>query len=325
MLRRMFLCGAAAATASRTAAAIMTVTGLLKPENAGVMLPHEHVMSAFGGAATESPVYDVQRLMAAVVPYLRTVRGLGCRTVADCTAAWFGRNPKLLQTISRQSKINILTNTGYYGAAKDAYVPPHAQRETAEQIAARWIREWREGIGDTGIRPGFVKLGVDLGPLSEIDRKLVRAGALTHLETGLVLAVHTGGNPDAAVAQLGILKEERVPAGAWIWVHANQAEDERALLRAAGEGAWLEFDGLDAESVPRHLELVRLMKRHRLLDRVLLSHDGDSFPYGGRTARGYDALFRLMLPALRKDGFTEAEIAQLTVDNPREAFTVRKR
>jgi phosphotriesterase-related protein len=119
------------------------------------------------------------------------VKALGCRALFDCTAAYFGRDVRLLRKVSEQTGLHIITNTGYYGAANDRYVPPHAFEETAEQLAGRWVKEWKEGIDGTGIRPGFVKLAVDAGPLSEIDAKLLRAGALTHLATGLTLAVHT--------------------------------------------------------------------------------------------------------------------------------------
>ena len=64
--------------------------------------------------------------------------------------------------------------------------------------------------------PGFMKIGVDSGPLSEIDKKLVRAAARSHLETGSSLAVHTGpGIP--ALEELTLLAEEGVHGGTWIW------------------------------------------------------------------------------------------------------------
>ena len=65
--------------------------------------------------------------------------------------------------------VHVLTNTGYYGSANDRYAPKHAYDESARQIAARWVKEALEGIDGTDIRPGFMKLGVDTGPLSEID------------------------------------------------------------------------------------------------------------------------------------------------------------
>ena len=80
----------------------------------------------------------------------------------------------LLRRLSRASKLHILTNTGYYGAANDKFLPPHAFTESADQLAARWIREAREGIDGTGIKPAFMKIGVDAGPLSDVD---AQAGA----------------------------------------------------------------------------------------------------------------------------------------------------
>jgi phosphotriesterase-related protein len=63
-----------------------------------------------------------------VVPILKRVKDLGCRALFDCTAAYFGRDVRLLRKVSEQTGLHIITNTGYYGAADDRYVPPHALR-----------------------------------------------------------------------------------------------------------------------------------------------------------------------------------------------------
>ncbi len=306
----------------------MTVRGPVAPEALGVMLPHEHLFSNFGEEPAEPPKYDEAALLEAVVPYARRVKELGCGTLADATAAWFGRSPVLLRTISEKTGLHVLTNTGYYGAASDRYVPKHAYEEDAARLAARWVREWREGIAGTGIRPGFIKIGVDAGPLSEIDEKLVRAGALAHRDTGLTIAVHTGGNPEAALRQMAIVREEGVLPAAWIWVHANQVRsgEEEALEKAAGAGAWISLDGLDEATLERHLELVLRLRAKGYLSRVLLSHDGNSFRAGGkRPMREYTLLFEKLVPEMRRAGLTRAETDQLTRDNPARAFTVRRR
>lgn len=306
----------------------MTVRGPIAPEACGLVLPHEHLFSNFGEEPAEPPHYDAAALLEAVVPYARRVKELGCGTLADATAAWFGRSPELLRTISGKTGLHVLTNTGYYGAASDRYVPKHAYEEDAPRLAARWLREWREGIAGTGIRPGFIKTGVDAGPLSEIDAKLVRAAALAHRDSGLTVAVHTGGNPEAAMRQLAILREEGVSPEAWIWVHANQVKrgEEDALERAAEAGAWISLDGLDETALERHLELVLRLRAKGHLSRVLLSHDGNSFRAGGkRPMRPYTLLFERFLPELRRAGVPEAETRRLTRDNPARAFTVRRR
>ena len=114
----------------------------------------------------------------------------------------------LLKRLSEASGLHILTNTGYYGAANDKHVPAFAFTETAEQLAARWIREAERGIDGTGIQPAFMKIGVDEAPLSEIDTKLVRAAAITHLRTGLPIASHTSTGT-AALEQLDLLARAR--------------------------------------------------------------------------------------------------------------------
>ena len=193
-------------TGSAAVGKIMTVTGAVNPEAAGVTLPHEHVMSTFGAESARYPTYDVDGLSETVLPYLARIKSLGCQTLVDCTAAYFGRHPELLRRFSEESGLNILTNTGYYGAAGDKYVPGHTYEESVDQLAGRWVREWKYSIDGTGVRPGFIKTAIDSGPLSEIDRKLIMAAACTHLQTGLVIQTHTGDNWAGAQEILAILR-----------------------------------------------------------------------------------------------------------------------
>ena len=303
----------------------MTVAGEVPAASLGSMLPHEHLMSLFGADLTEKAVYDEPQLMEAVIPYLKKLKSLGCETIADCTAAYFGRAPLLLKKMSANSGVQVLTNTGYYAAANDRYVPKHAYEERPEQLAQRWINEWKNGIGATGIRPGFIKIGVDGGPLSEIDAKLVRAAALTHRETGLVIAAHTSDNPEAAKEQLKILREEKVDASAWIWVHANKVPDINELASAAEKGAWIELDGISADSVEDHFVMLAELRERNREKRILLSHDGNSFRYGDRPPKAYHGLYSDFVPFLKKKGYFQDDIDQLTKRNPATAFAIEVR
>lgn len=307
---------------------VMTVLGPAAPETLGFTLAHEHVLVDFIGADQVSPDrYDSDEVAAVVLPHLRQARELGCQTLVECTPAYLGRDAALLRRLSRTSGLAIITNTGYYGAADDKYIPAHAYQETAHQLAARWVHEWQEGIDGTDVRPGFIKTGVDKGSLSAIDAKLVQAAALTHLETGLTIASHTGYAVPAR-EQLAILADEGVHPSAWIWVHAQNEPDTENHAWAARQGAWLSFDGISPESLERHLSQVVDMKRLGLLHRVLLSHDAGWYrpgEPGGGAFRHYDTLFTSFLPALRETGFTRDEIRQLTVINPQRAFQVRIR
>jgi phosphotriesterase-related protein len=328
MTRREFLAAVAVAVPGAAIAdtAISTVTGPVRPDALGVTLPHEHVLVDFVGADRVSPDrYDRDAAFRTALPHLERARTLGCRTLVECTPAYLGRDPVLLQRLARATGLHILTNTGYYGAADDKFLPPHAFRESADQLAARWIREAREGIDGTGIRPAFMKIGVDAGALSAVDEKLVRAAARTHRATGLPIYSHTGDGV-AAMAQIAALEQERTPLEAFVWVHAQNETDPSVHVRAGRQGAWVSFDGLGPKSVGRHLALVLAMRDAGLLGRVLLSHDAGWYHVGepgGGDYRPHDLLFTEVVPALQARGLTAAEIARLTVENPRRALTPR--
>ena len=306
MNRRTLLALAASLlpTAGRAQARqVQTVTGRVSPADLGTVLMHEHVLVDFIGAEKVSPArYDPEEAFQVALPFLKQARELGCRTLVECTPDYIGRDPALLKRLSTASGLHFLTNTGYYGAAGGKFLPSHARTEMAEQLAARWIREAREGIAGTGIRPGFIKIGVDGAPLPEVNRKLVRAAALTHKATGLRIHQHTGSGA-AALEALDILKAESIEAGAFVWVHAHSEQDSAIHQEAARRGAWVEFDGIAPDSVDRHVELVLRMKQAGLLNRVLISHDAGWYnvgePKGGRF-RPFDTLFTAFLPALRK-------------------------
>jgi phosphotriesterase-related protein len=213
---------------------IHTVRGPIDAAQLGLTLMHEHVLVDFIGASQVSASrYDADAVFRRALPHLRRVKALGAATLVECTPAYLGRDPRLLNRLAEASGLYILSNTGYYGANQDKHLPPHAFAESAEQLAARWIREWEHGIDDTGIKPAFIKIGVDAGPLSTIDAKLVRAAALAHKATGLPLAAHTG-NGVAAFEELDLVEETGVPLSAFIWVHAQSEPD---ASRRAGRGS----------------------------------------------------------------------------------------
>ncbi len=307
----------------RPATTVQAAAGPLAPDRLGLTLMHEHVLVDFIGADQVSPTrYDWDQVVAVVLPHLAKARTLGCDTLVECTPAYLGRDVRLLKRLSEESGVNILTNTGYYGAAKDKHLPRHAFTESAEQLAARWTREAEQGIDRTGIRPAFMKIGVDEAPLSDVDAKLVRAAAITSRATGLPIAAHTGTGA-AAIAEIELLDRAGVPASAFIWVHAHNERVGSFHTRAAKAGAWVEFDGLSDSSLGHHVELVSRMKAEGLLGRTLVSHDAGWFHVGepgGGQFRPFDTLFTKFVPALVEAGLTPAEIRQLLVDNPRRAL-----
>jgi phosphotriesterase-related protein len=240
----------------------------------------------------------------------------------------------LLRELSLNSGINIITNTGYYAAANKKYLPEHAFTESAEQLAVRWIDEWVNGINGTDIKPGFIKLGVGKKSLDSIEQKIVRAGALTHLSTGLKIAIHTG-SAIAANDELDILEDMGVSPNALIVVHAqnSSSEDQIKLIR---RGCWISLDGVNQkpETIAKYIDFLLELKRENLLDHVLISHDDgwsviqnedgtigfELFNFGNGSP--YTSIFELLFPRLKELGITQGDFDQLLIKNPAKAFII---
>lgn len=303
---------------------VITVNGPVPPEDLKFALSHEHILVDFAGAEKVSrDRYRAEEVFNAALPILRDLKTKGCMTLMDCTPAYLGRDVQLLLRLSRATGLHIITNTGYYGAAQEKYLPKHVYSETAEQIASRWISE-SEDIEGTGIRPGFIKTGVDKAPLSAAQRKIIEAAAITHLATGLTIGVHTG-NGEAAKEQLEILKSKGVSPAARIWIHAQNERDSQYHREAARQGGWISFDGVNPESREAHISYLKAMKTEKLLDHVLVSQDSGWYHVGepnGGDYKNYNYILTDFIPALRQQGFTNEEVNTLFVRNPGKAFTI---
>jgi phosphotriesterase-related protein len=231
----------------------------------------------------------------------------------------------VLRRLSEGSGVHIVTNTGLYGAADDRFVPAYAYEAPVEVLARDWIREWQNGIDGTEVRPGFMKIGVDAGPLSPIDAKLVEAAAIAHRETGLRIHAHTG-DAEAGLAELDLLARLGVPPGSFVWVHAQNGDDPDVLASVAARGAWIELDDVAPANVAeRAAQVARLAERGHL-GRVLVSHDAGAYTVGEEggapgSFRPYDTVITDLAPRLRSLGFGDDELDTLLIGNPRAVLS----
>jgi len=314
---------------------VMTVTGPIKAARMGTTLVHEHLLVDFTGVDSAGiPWWDQDSVVARVIPFLEEIMEMGVETLIECTPAYLGRDPSLLRVLSEKTGLNLVTNTGYYGAHDNTYLPASFYNLTVRELAAVWVNEYENGINGTGVRPGFIKIAV--GPedtLSAEHIKIVSAAALTHNQTGLVIASHTG--PDKpALEQIQILKTYGVSPSSFIWVHAQRGTLE-GNITAAGEGAWVSLDNINGEnnaepgerfSIAWYADRILSMKEEGLLGKVLVSHDAGWYTPGeenGGEFRGFTDVFNLLVPALKERGFTEKEIELLLSQNPMNAFSIR--
>src|SRR4030042_1248064 len=205
---------------------IMTVNGPIQPSEMGPTLTHEHVLVDFIGA--DSIMYshwNRDSVISKLMPVLLQAKESGVTTFFECTPKYLGRDPLILKQLSQKTGLNFITNTGYYGAY-NRYLPESMFTVDAMILADEWIAEFHNGIEDTGIKPGFIKIAVNPDDtLSPPDKTLITAAAFTHLATGLTIASHTGPEKPA-FAQIDIFREINVDPSAFIWVHAQRGTVE---------------------------------------------------------------------------------------------------
>lgn len=318
---------------------VMTVRGWIDAAAMGTTLAHEHLYADLRSFAEQQarPILPAPGAVERkLLPHLRALRAAGCATLVDATATHVGRSPALVRRLSIASGLHMLVPSGVYLSADGRFAPDYLATDSAEALAARWIGEWRNGIAGTEIRPGFLKLGVNGGPLRDAEAKAMRAAALTHRATGLTIAVHTGPwrtpapgeNGQSAQAQLALLRDAGVAPSAWIWFHAQNEADGAQHLAAARQGAYVSFDGYRPGMEAEYAARIDALRREGLLDRVLVSQDAGWYTAGapnGGDFSPYAPILTRLVPALRGRGFDAGAIATLFRRNPAAAYAVRVR
>ena len=312
---------------------IMTVNGPIPASALGITLSHEHVLVDFIGAdSTGYHRWVKQEVVNSVMPYLAEIQEYQVSTLVECTPAYLGRDPWILKTLSTQTGMHLVTNTGFYGAHGNRFIPAELLELSAEELSQIWVDEFENGIEGSGVKPGFIKIAVEGDDtLSKEHVKIITAAALTHKQTGLVIASHTG--PEApAFEQISVLQSHGVDPSVFIWVHAQRGSLE-GNIKAARMGTWISLDNVSPDremgieyDVAWYADRIRNLKEAGYLNRVLISHDAGWYKpeeESGGTFRGFTGIFTALIPVLEKSGFSLEEIQLLLEVNPRNAFSIR--
>lgn len=161
---------------------VETVLGPAPVEQLGKTLIHEHFLfgyPGFQGDVTHGPFHEDEALRVAVEAAEKMKRH-GIQTVVDPTPNDCGRNPAFLRRVAEETGLNIICATGYYYEGEGA--PPYFQFRrllgTAEDdIYDMFMTELTEGIADTGIKAGVIKLASSKGRITEYEKMFFRAAA----------------------------------------------------------------------------------------------------------------------------------------------------
>jgi phosphotriesterase-related protein len=256
----------------------------------------------------------------------------GGNSVVEMSNIGLGRSPKSLARISRKTGLHILMGSGYYF---EQSIRADLKAKSEEQITEEIVEDIENGVGITGICAGFIGEIGCTWPLTDFERKSLRASAKAQKITGAALNIHPGQHEDAAMQAVRIVEDAGADLTKTTIDHIDRAVRERENRIALAEmGVYLEYDLFGREGYyPLEQRKIDLPNDHgrinEIMDlmasgytkQILISQDvwnkTQRRKYGGW---GYAHILDNTLPVMRAKGMTEDEIRTLMVENPARLF-----
>ena len=311
---------------------VNTVLGPIDSSELGFTLSHEHITLGAAGTAAAYPGFqDLDAIADAATAALKEAYDGGVRTIIDVTTLDLGRDIPLMQDVSRRSGVHAIPCTGNHLS-----IPRIFWGAPVDKVAALFIKEIEEGIEDTGVKAGIIKVASDRGGVTENEETVLRAAARACNATGTRISTHTWSPDRVGEEQVRILKDEGVDLNRVYVGHSNDDTDVEYLVGLLEEGVWLGLDRYPGGRTPETPKWeVRTEIVNRLIDagwahRLMLSHD-HSTPVVQPSEElrrereafnpdGYLFISRNVLPRLVELGATDADVNTIMVDNPRRFF-----
>jgi phosphotriesterase-related protein len=323
---------------------LMTVAGPVDAGDLGRVLVHEHVFITYPGSHLDpTGSWDRPACVATAVERMRQLLAEGVRTFVDPCPIDLGRDPELLWEIANTSAMQIVCSTGFYHEHNAIGIPYYWRVRTSEEIAEFYLHEINNGIGNTGIRPGVIKIASG-DPPGEQDRKVIEAAAIAAAESGLPVVSHCENSKGGDVQQ-DILSSNGVDLGRCLIGHQDQETDVGNLRAIADRGSFIGIDRVGYTILApeeRRADHIAQLVREGYARRLCLSQDhmcclhSPRFPYPlppevvaqvkpmadeQMFGRPHTYLITDFLPLLRERGVDEATIEQILTDNPRRLLT----
>jgi phosphotriesterase-related protein len=321
---------------------VNTVTGSIEADKLGKTLMHEHFVFGYPGYEGDSTFgsFDRDKALEVGIAVAERSKSHGVNTIVDATPNDSGRNPILLKEISEKTGINIICATGYYyeGEGAPAYFKFRSLMGDAEkEIYEMMLKEVTEGIGNTGIKAGVIKLASSKDIITDYETMFFKAAAKVQKETGVVIITHTQeGTMGAQQAEL-LISEGAEPSKIVIG-HMCGNTDIQYQTSVLEKGVYVGFDrfglqglGGSPKDIFREAMTVALLSLG-YGDRILFSHDTVNFLIGRpltfppqlaeiMSNAHIGRIFEVIIPDLKRMGITDDQIEKIMINNPRNLFS----
>jgi phosphotriesterase-related protein len=183
----------------------------------------------------------------------------GGNTIVELTQNGMSRDPLGLARIARATGLHIVMGSGYY---IDRSHPRDMDSRTEEDITQEIVNDITVGVGETGIRSGVIgEIGCSV-PLTNNERKVLRACAVAQRRTGAPMNIHPSMSDELVLENIKILKDAGADLTRVAISHVDGFEytldTRRKILEA---GCYVSYDGFG-----------QLVYHFRVMGRVLNGH-----------------------------------------------------
>jgi phosphotriesterase-related protein len=343
------------------AGTVLTVLGPIEPSQVGPALLHEHLLNDIRTMVPEPEDPEGRRLYNLPITLenlpeilwsrqgmlsrenidqgstelkadeLRLLYEDGGRTLAEVSAIGLRLDARELIELSQKSGVQIVASTAFF---VDALTPPEYLSMTEDDLAAVMIEEFENGIGETGVRAGFIGEVGTSAPVSDFEKRSLRASVKAMKATGMGMMIHTDPWAKAGVEVADVLAEANADLSRIVIGHLNPTLPDVDYHREiARRGAVLGYDlcGYDIVQSPgrfpaRDWELADAIVQlvdDGFGDQIILSQDTalktDYRRYGGW---GYGHVFKRVVPLLEERGVPAEVIRSITVETPTRILTL---
>ena len=311
-------------------AIINSVLGPLDTSEMGTTLMHEHIMGSSIFIPQTYPEILDRGYMRKIINGLKQAKAGGIDTIVDATTLDLGRDVNILAEASHRSGVNIICCSGWW-TEKTRFLTG----VSVDRLAGAFIREVKEGVVGTGIKPGILKGASDKDGVLPHEETILRAIARAHHATGLPIMLHSYSPGQVGRRQIAILKEEGVPLNRVKMDHSNDTTDLEYLTWMLDQGCYLGLDrypGEGASPLARTRTLKALIDAG-YKDRLCVSHDwslarhvASDSPIGTPERRkklnphNFLYIKNIVFPQLLEMGASEYVINSILVDAPRKFF-----
>jgi len=269
---------------------------------------------------------DFDEMYAEVMEFKK----VGGGAIVDVSSIGLGRDPLALVRMSNATGLAIVMGASFYTRN---YHPLDMDTRTVEQLTDVIVRDVTVGAQGTSVRSGVIgEIGIDGGPLTPNELKVIRASARASRITGAPMSFHAGGVDEERLTSIDTALAEGALPQQIIMGHSGALTPNMPLVkRILEKGVYFQVDWLGVITGPAGVlgnrsdrtiaKAIVEIAAMGYADRVLLSHDICTKPqlrkYGGT---GFSYVLEHFVPELRRQGMSEEDIRKLTVDNPRRAL-----